>query len=93
MLTKFTCIEIENISNYCNKSAEAAARRRRVKKVLLKISQYSDENVCWSLFFNKVAGIRPVTLVKQRLRHRCFPVNFAKCLRTHFLQNTSGGCF
>ena len=25
-----------------------------------------------------------------RLRHRCFPVNFAKFLRTPFLQNTSG---
>ena len=24
-----------------------------------------------------------------RLRHRCFPVNFAKLLRTHFLYNTS----
>ena len=26
-------------------------------------------------------------------RHRCSPVNFVKSLRTHFLQNTSGGCF
>ena len=26
----------------------------------------------------------------QKLRYRCFPVNFAKFLRTPFLQNTSG---
>ena len=26
-------------------------------------------------------------------QHRCFPVNFAKFVRTFFLQNTSGGCF
>ena len=26
-------------------------------------------------------------------QHRCFPVNFAKFVRTSFLQNTSGGCF
>ena len=39
---------------------------------------------------NKVAGLRPVTLLKKRLWHRCFPVNFAKFLRTPFLQNTSG---
>ena len=30
------------------------------------------------------------TLVKKRLWHRCFPVYFAKFLRTTFLQNTSG---
>ena len=36
-----------------------------------------------SLFY-KVAGLRPATLLKRRLWHRCFPVNFAKLLRTHF---------
>ena len=35
----------------------------------------------------------PATLLKKRLWHRCFPVNFAKFLRTSFLQNTFGGCF
>ena len=49
--------------------------------------------------FNKVAGLRPltllkkrlwpVTLLKKRLWHRCFPVNFVKSCRTAFLQNTS----
>ena len=34
----------------------------------------------------------PATLLKKRLWHRCFPVNFMKFLRTPFLQNTSGGC-
>ena len=29
-------------------------------------------------------------LLKKRLWHRCFPVNFAKFLKTLFLQNTSG---
>ena len=33
---------------------------------------------------------RSVTLLKKRLWHRCFPVNFTKFLRTPFLQNTSG---
>ena len=40
--------------------------------------------------FNKNAGLRPATLSKKRLWHKCFPVNFAKFLRTPFLQNTSG---
>ena len=28
--------------------------------------------------FNKVAGFRPATLLKKRLRHRCFHVDFTK---------------
>ena len=35
-------------------------------------------------------SVRPATLLKKRLWHRRFPVNFVKFLRTHFLQNTSG---
>ena len=34
--------------------------------------------------------IRHATLLKRRLWHRCFPMNFEKFLRTPFLQNTSG---
>ena len=37
--------------------------------------------------YNKVAG-RPATLLKKRSLHDCFPVNFAKFLRTLFVQNT-----
>ena len=32
----------------------------------------------------------PAALLKQRIWHRCFPVNFVKFLRTPFLQNTTG---
>ena len=51
------------------------------------------------LFFNKVAGLRkcvlrnslrPATLLKKRHWYWYFPVNFAKFLRTPFLQNISG---
>ena len=38
----------------------------------------------------QVAALRTATLLKKRLWRRCFPVNFAKILRTTFLQNTSG---
>ena len=46
--------------------------------------------MCRSLVFNKVAGLRPETLLKTRLWHRCFPMNFVKHSGTLFLQNTSG---
>ena len=42
---------------------------------------------------NKRKYTRPVILLKNRLWHRCFPVDFAKFLRTPYLQNATGGCF
>ena len=41
-------------------------------------------------FFNKVADLTSTTLLEKRLWRWCFPVNFAKVLRTPFLQNTYG---
>ena len=54
---------------------------KKFRKILRKTLQ--------ALFFNKVVG-RPATLLKKRLWHRCFTVNFAKFLRGPLLQNTSG---
>ena len=34
--------------------------------------------------FKKIASLRPVTLLKKGLWHSCFPVDFAKLLRTPF---------
>ena len=59
------------------------------KGVLRNFTKFTGKHQCQSLFFNKVAGLRPATLLKKRLWHRCFPVNFVKFLRTPFLQNTS----
>ena len=76
---------------------EAAVPRWSSKQLFLRIWQISQENTCvgvsfclWSLC---VGGLRPATLLKRGLQHRCFFVKFAKFLRTLFLQNTSGGCF
>ena len=60
------------------------------KGVLRNFVKFTRKHLCHSIFFNKVPGLRPATLLKNRLWHRCFPVNFAKFLRTPFLQNTSG---
>ena len=53
----------------------------------LNFVKVTGKYLCQSLYFSKV---RPATLSKQRLWHRCFPMNFTKFIRTPFLQNTSG---
>ena len=60
------------------------------KGVLKNFTKFTGKNLCQSLFFNEVAGLRPVTILKKRLWHRCLPVNFLKFPRTPFLRNTSG---
>ena len=59
------------------------------KGVLRNFAKFTGKHLCQSTFFNKVAGLRSATLLKKILWHRCFPVNFAKFLKTPFLQNTS----
>ena len=41
-----------------------------VKKVFLKVSQNLQENTCVSLFYNKIAGLRLVLLLKKRHQYR-----------------------
>ena len=64
-------------------------QRCSVKKgVLTNFTKFTGKRLCQSLFFNKVTGLRPATLLKERLWHRSFPVNFVKFLRT-----PRGDCF
>ena len=64
-----------------------------IKGVLRNFSKFRGKHLSQILFlnkvagllFNKVAGLRPATLLKNRLWHRCFPVDFAKFLRTPFV--------
>ena len=58
------------------------------KGVLKNFAKFTGIHLCQRLFFYKVAGLRPATILKKRLWHRCFLVNFAKFLRTPFIQNT-----
>ena len=63
------------------------------KGVLENFTKFTEKHFCWSLFFNKIAGLRPKCLLKKKLQHRCFPLNLVKFFRNSFLKNTSGGCF
>ena len=53
-----------------------------MKKGVLKIfAKFTGKHLKLSLFLIK---LQPATLLKNRLWHRCFPVNFKKFLRTPF---------
>ena len=61
--------EFKKETNTKDRKTEALVWRCSVKKVFLKILQISQDF--------KVAGLRPASLLKKRLWHKCFPVNFA----------------
>ena len=76
---RYLAIEVFNSILYLNlEFIETIIQRCSVKKVFFKILQNSQE---------KHLCLRPATatLLKNRLWHRCLPVNFVKFLRTPFL--------
>ena len=54
------------------------------KGVLRNFRKFTGIHLCQSLFVNKLASLRPATLLKKRLWHRCVPMNFVKFLGTPF---------
>ena len=51
------------------------------KGVLKNFANFTGKHLCWSL-------LQTCNFVKKRLQHWCFPVKFAKFLRTFNLRNT-----
>ena len=69
-------------------------RRCSVKKsVIRNFAKFTGKHLRQSFFSNKVAGLSSPALLKMRLCHRCFSVNFAKFLRTPFYRTHLGDCF
>ena len=85
---KWQVIEMISLIIVCKNFSEAATGG--VKGVLRNFTKFIGKHLCQGLFFDKLAGLRSATLLKERLWLRCFHVNFAELLRTPFLQNTSG---
>ena len=54
------------------------------KDVFKNFAKFAWKQLRQSLFFNKVACLRPVTLLKKRLWHRCFPMNFSEISKSTF---------
>ena len=65
----------------CKSSCPKAFCKKGVRK---NSAKSTGKQVCRSLSFNNVAGLRNANLSKKRLWHRCFVTNFTKFLRTLF---------
>ena len=84
-------VKIFYLLTFCLAQNRSSHQRCSMKNgVLRNFTKFTGKHMCQSLFFNTVAYLSPATLLKKRLWHRYFPVNFAKFLRTPFLKNTSG---
>ena len=55
------------------------------KGALTNFAKSTGKHLCQSFFFDTGAGVGSVSLFEKGLCHVCFPVNFAKFLRTPFL--------
>ena len=71
-----------NQSLFDTNKQKQSSRGVLLKGVLRNLTKFTGKQLYQSLFFNKVANLRPATLLKKRLWHRYFPVNFVKFLRT-----------
>ena len=68
------------LSNQQKQSPREVFRR---KGALRNSAKFTGKHLCQSLFFSKIVKRRKK--LKKKLWHRCFPLNFAKFLRTSFL--------
>ena len=80
------------IARWCGSTIPRSSHQKcSIKKGVFKnFVKFTGIHLCQSLFFNKVAGLKPVTLLKKRPWHRHFALNFAKFFKNIFSQNTSG---
>ena len=57
---------------------------------LKNFTKFMGKRLCQSLFFNKVAGLRPANVLKKRLRHKCFSCGLCEIFKNNFL---ASDCF
>ena len=80
-------LSAKNVTSFerCRRSHQTCS----IKKGVIRNYTNSQENTWDRVSFLIKLQASPVILLKKRLCHRYFPVNFAKFLRTPLLQNTS----
>ena len=90
-----TFLKIEQVLKFTvNEKFRSSHQKCSMKKsVFRNFTKSTGKHLCQNLFFNKVVGLRPATLLKKRLWHKCFPMNFAKFLRTPSYRTPLGDYF
>ena len=58
--------------------------------VFKNFPKFMWKHLCWSHFFNNVAGFNAWNFIKRRLWHRYLPVNFPQFFKKPYLQNITG---
>ena len=64
-----------------------------IRKLFLKILQYTQETPVLESIFKKGADLYTCNFIKKRPQHRCFPVNIAKFLILPILKKPASGSF
>ena len=73
---------VGNLFKVNNKDARTApmslSHHTVMTLIILKrnFAKFTEKHLCQSLFFNKVAGLRPATLLKKRLWQRVHAISF-----------------
>ena len=75
---------------FCGKLGYIGRSSHRRCSVRKNVLRNFAKNTCARVSFLIKLQAKPATLLKKRLWHRCFSANYAKFLKTPFLQNTSG---
>ena len=52
------------------------------ESIVNNFAKFTSKHLCQSLFYNEVTSLRPATFLNKKLWYRCFPLNFARFLRT-----------
>ena len=63
--------------------SEAVVLRPQIR-YSLKFCKFHRKTSVLESLFNKATGLKACNPIKKRLQHKCFPIKFAKFLRTLF---------
>ena len=78
---------VEYVFSYVSSIQEQPSEGFYKKAVLKHFAIFKGKNLRWEFLFDKVVGLQVCNFIKNRLQHRCFPVNNAKLLKTIILKN------
>ena len=87
-LTKWLLSKMQSENWFTKLSSSKSREVFCINSFLKNFAKFTGKHLCWTFFFNEVAGLRPAALLKKTLQHRWFSVNFAKVLRTSFFYRT-----